>query len=507
MKQKLLVHNNMKTILKKSFAVMIALTLGSHFAIAQTQKGADIQGEAAWDWSGSCVSMPDANTIAIGAPFNDESFSYAGHVRVFSWNGTAWVQKGADINGEAAEDISGRSVSMPDANTIAIGASFNDDGADSNAGHVRVFSWNGTAWVQKGADIDGEAAYNYSGSSVSMPDANTVAIGAPYNDDPRGFAGNARVFNWNGMAWVQKGADIDGEGTSDLQGLSVSVSMPDENTVAIGAPENNGAGSNAGHVRIFTWNGTAWLQKGADIDGEAAEDYSGGSVSMPDANTIAIGAPENDGAGDNAGHVRIYTWNGTAWVQKGADIDGKVAGDEFGSSVSMPNANTIAIGAPSKYGTGTSAGHVRIFSWNGTAWIKKGTDIDGDAAEDYFGVSVSMPDSITVGIGANANDGNGDNSGLTRVYDLSTTVGILENTFGKNVVVYPNPTKCELNIDLGSSQNDLVVVIKNVIGQELVRKTYHATSSIQCEIPGEAGIYFVEVSSLDNKVVLKVQKK
>ena len=25
----------------------------------------------------------------------------------------------------------------------------------------------------------------------------------------------------------------------------------------------------------------------------------------------------------NAGHVRIYAWNGTSWTQQGQDIDGK----------------------------------------------------------------------------------------------------------------------------------------------------------------------------------------
>lgn len=60
-----------------------------------------------------------------------------------------------------------------------------------------------------------------------------------------------------------------------------------------------------------------WTQKGVDIDGEAANDNSGRSVSMPDANTVAIGAYLNNGAGTDAGHARIYTWNGSAWVQQG----------------------------------------------------------------------------------------------------------------------------------------------------------------------------------------------
>src|SRR5690606_20017637 len=124
-----------------------------------------------------------------------------------------------------------------------------------------------------------------------------------------------------------------------------------------------------------------------DIDGEASGDWSGTSVSMPDANTIAIGAVLNDGNGINAGHVRIYTLNGSAWIQKGADIDGEAAGDSSGVSVSMPDANTVAIGAGGNNDNGYYAGHVRVYTWNGSAWVQKGTDIDGEAAVNLSGWS------------------------------------------------------------------------------------------------------------------------
>ena len=134
--------------------------------------------------------------------------------------------------------------------------------------------------------------------------------------------------------------------------------------LAIGAWSNDGNGSNAGHVRIYDWNGTAWTQLGADIDGEAASDQSGYSVSMNAAgDRLAIGALSNDGNGSNAGHVRIYDWNGTAWTQLGTDIDGEAASDESGYSVSMNAAgDRLAIGAPTNDGNGSNAGHVRIFN-------------------------------------------------------------------------------------------------------------------------------------------------
>ena len=67
-----------------------------------------------------------------------------------------------------------------------------------------------------------------------------------------------------------------------------------------------------------------WSQKGGDIDGEAANDRSGYSVSLSsNGSIVAIGAIFNDGTGSNAGHTRVYEWNGSAWIQKGSDIVGE----------------------------------------------------------------------------------------------------------------------------------------------------------------------------------------
>ena len=163
----------------KKLLVVVSFLSYSAFVNAQSLVGT-IAGEASGDQSGYSVSMPDANTVAIGARSNDENGSNSGHVRIYSWDGSSWTQKGLDINGEASEDVSGSSVSMPDANTVAIGA-LNNDGNGSNSGHVRIYSWDGSSWTKKGQDIDGENSFDQSGFSISMPDANTVAIGAPYS--------------------------------------------------------------------------------------------------------------------------------------------------------------------------------------------------------------------------------------------------------------------------------------------------------------------------------------
>ena len=324
--------------------------------------GDDINGEAFGDNFGISVAMSaDGNRIAIGALYNTNS---TGHVRVYSWNGTAWTQTGTDIDGEAAGDQSGYAVAMStDGNRIAIGG-IRNDGSDNNAGHVRVYSWNGTTWTPTGTDIDGEAAGDEFGSSVAMSaDGNRIAIGAPNNDGTGDYAGHVRVYSWNGTAWTPTGTDIDGEAAEDWSGYSVAMSA-DGTRIAIGAPFNDGNGTNAGHVRVYSWNGTAWTPTGTDIDGEAAGDQSGWSVAMSaDGNRITIGAFTNDSNGNDAGHVRMYSLNSATWTQTGTEINGEAAADWWGFSVAMSaDGNRIASSAISNDDSYLDAGQVRVYA-------------------------------------------------------------------------------------------------------------------------------------------------
>ena len=179
-------------------------------------------------------------------------------------------------------------------------------------------------------------------------------------------------------------------------------------------------------------------QLGSDIDGEAAGDSSGANVVLSaDGTIVAISASQNDGSGSDAGHVRLFEWDGEAWVQKGSDIDGEAADDYSGSSVSLSSDGSIvAIGALGNDGDGASSqGHVRVYEWDGSAWQQKGNDIDGEAASDYSGSSVSLSsDGAIVAIGAVYNDGiNGEDSGHVRVYSIATTQNITTPEPDENV--------------------------------------------------------------------------
>ena len=395
--------------------------------LAQTQLGADIDGEAAGDQAGRGVSLSsDGSILAIGATYNSDNGDSSGHVRVYKWTDANWIQLGADINGEAAVDYSGGSISLSsDGSRLAIGAEGSDDnGLDS--GHVRVFQWFEltSQWAQVGADIDGEAAGDQSGefNSVSLSsDGNRLAIGAWLNNGNGDRSGHVRVFQWSSTSWQQLGADIDGEAAGDWSGRPISLSS-DGSRLAIGAIRNDGNGVDSGHVRVYQWSDSSWQQLGSDIDGEAAEDGSGAAVSLSsNGNRLAIGAPNNDGNGVDSGHVRVYQWTGSVWTQVGVDINGEAPVDYSGGAVSLSSGgNRLVISAAENDAKGDMAGHVRVYQWVNNAWTQIGVDIDGEAAGDYSGEYVSLSsDGNRVAIGARWNDGNGSSSGHARVYNLS----------------------------------------------------------------------------------------
>ncbi|MCP3694462.1 MAG: hypothetical protein GY917_19830, partial [Planctomycetaceae bacterium] len=406
--------------------------------------GPEIDGVAAGDWSGNTTSLSaDGRILAIGAPYNDNGGSNAGHTRVYEYvNGdNKWQPLGSEIVGESG-DQSGTSVSVSmDGRRVAIGAPLNNGNGETDSGTVRVYDYNSsdTTWIQRGHDVDGEASGDRAGTSVSLSaDGNTLAIGAPFNNNDEGVnAGHTRIHRYDSLSntWKKIGQDLDGEAAGDESGTMVSLS-DDGNTVAIGAPKNKlGGFLTPGHVRVYQYNADTdqWIQLGLDIDGEGSFDMSGAAISLSgDGSTVAIGAVLNNVANTApaAGHTRAFRYTAGAWKQLGDDIDGEKAGDASGSSVALtPNGNRIAIGAWGNDGAnGENSGHVRVFDYRGSdnSWIPVGTDIDGAALGDESGSSVAFSDDgNTISIGAISNLGNGNvtngGSGHTRVYHFADT--------------------------------------------------------------------------------------
>tara|TARA_B110000037_G_scaffold221960_1_gene294806 strand:+ start:1223 stop:2911 length:1689 start_codon:yes stop_codon:yes gene_type:complete len=338
-----------------------------------------------------------------------------------------WTQKGNDIYGELNNDMNGSSVEVSsDGSIIAMGSRQYGTPA---SGNVKVFEWNDSSgdYIQKGNNINGEANYDNSGYSISLSsDGLIVAISAIFNDGNGNESGHTKVYEWNDISndYIQKGTDIDGEESGDQSGWSVSLSS-DGSILAIGSVYNDGGGNiYNGHARIYEWNNISsdYIQKGTDIDGEESSDFSGHSVSLSsDGLMVAIGAIYNDGNGDKSGHVRIYEWSLNSWIQKGTDIDGEAIGDQSGYSVSLSNDGSfVAIGSQFNDGNGVDSGHTRVYEWNNVSsdYIQRGGDIDGEESGNKSGYSASLSgDGSIVAISSPFNNG------YTKMYEWNDSSG------------------------------------------------------------------------------------
>ncbi len=185
--------------------------------------------------------------------------------------------------------------------------------------------------------------------------------------------------------------------------------------------------------------------------------------------------------------LSILTTN--AQVQVGADINGDSTYDALGFSVSMPDAYTLAVGAVF---TQNTQGYVKVYTFNGAAWIQKGVDIDGEAAGDRSGISVSMADANTLAIGAPWNDEGGIDAGHVRVYTF-TALDVSENSLSSLLKLYPNPTSNILNVEVGSEYLNSAYSIFENTGRVVLTGTLHSeVTSIQL---GDlsSGVYTISV--------------
>jgi len=77
-------------------------------------------------------------------------------------------------------------------------------------------------------------------------------------------------------------------------------------------------------------------------------------------------------------------------MQLGSDIDGDASDDYFGNSVSLSaDGNLLAAAALTGFWTGRP-GYVKTYQWLESAWTQFGEKIQSDVVGDSFGVSVSL---------------------------------------------------------------------------------------------------------------------
>tara|TARA_Y100000385_G_scaffold203235_1_gene210503 strand:- start:29 stop:1507 length:1479 start_codon:yes stop_codon:yes gene_type:complete len=454
-------------MINKLILILLAILAVGINGNCQTQIGNDIDGEFIGDLSGHSVAVSaNGSIVAIGAIENDDGGNRSGHVRVYENVDGTWAQLGEDIAGEATDDRSGWSLDISaDGHVVAIGSDLNN----LWRGQVEIYEFIGGMWTQIGEDIEGEQFQELSGTSISLSnDGSIVAISSPRYDGAFENTGNVRVLKNVGGAWIQVGEDIEGEFEGERSGNSVSLNGQG-NILAIGASQNDENGTNTGEVKIYENIGSTWTQLGGDINGIAEFENFGTKVALSEAgNIVAISSASSNANGTHSGHVRVFENIAGGWTQVGEDINGEAAEDYSGWSIGLSaSGDVIAIGAVWNDSSGFNAGNVRIFQNIDAVWTQVGLSINGESASDESGSSVDISaDGNVVVIGAKFSDGNGGSSGHVRVFDLSSIIlSIPTLDFEGTLSLYPNPVNNVLEIKLDANSVLRKVSIYDYSGQ------------------------------------------
>jgi hypothetical protein len=225
-------------------------------------------GAAEWDWFGHAVTI-SGDTVVVGAPNYDHvcppeipdcnSGSVCVFKRNYDWDHPTvpkadnWgLVRKLMADDSAAFDMFGYAVAIS-GDTFVVGAPKDD----SSAGSVYVFERNhdwhdGWGQVRK-VVADDPASGDQFGYSLAIG-GDTMADGAPFDDDGGSASGSAYLFRRNEGGADQWGQveklTADDAARDDAFGWSVSVSG---NTVVVGARTADDAGDASGSTYVFRW--------------------------------------------------------------------------------------------------------------------------------------------------------------------------------------------------------------------------------------------------------------
>ena len=372
---------------------------------------------------------------AIGAPYNDDTYSDAGAVYVYNGGnlnqtkyGIMWSARGTEYGEAFGYEIVGLGdVNGDGFSDFAVGAPYNDDGGTS-AGRIYVFGGGNASFF---GNFIGETADEQFGKSMAkVGDYNDdgvedVVVGAPYYESSFGQSlGRYYVFsltdhelisehigygynNQFGYAVCGPG-DLSGDGIADIV-----VTDPKH--------EHSVTGEEVGAVYFDSYFASRFWT----IEGEASGDLFGfsvasaGDVDLRGRNDVIVGAPVNDAGANMAGRAYVYSVETHGLLHV---FTGVVEGGRLGWSVSEAGQfdrdpyPDVVVGAINP----TGIGFIKVYSGLTGGEI---FHFDGQETGDHFGMAVIGGEDLTgdgyddIVVGAPYDNTGGEDAG--RVYLIS----------------------------------------------------------------------------------------
>ena len=409
-------------------------------SVGSVQRGAPVPADevatADSSLTPSSVALSASGTVlALG--FSSAAVGRAqsvGVLRVYSWSGVAWVQRGEDIEGASARSFFGNSVALSENGMTVSGSAISIPSIPSNAGVVYVFVWDGSSWSPRGEPILGDQREGYLGHAMELSATGSVLVSAELFNDSLSRT-YVHVWDTATRAWVIRSTPIRGPPLPQVYG-GVSVAMSsDGDVIALGTRgSRSGLGSfspaGLGSIAVYEWvpENSQYRAVGNAVSGALGEGLGGyGSVALSgDGLVLAAGVTGRGANGRESGGVRVFARNGQEWVRMGSVIEGASAGDLAGSSVGLSRDGRVLLA--SSAGSDSGRGSLVLYVWSSGDWEQRGGVITGALVDTEFGrggfgtgAALSRGGTVVAGIGG-AFTGMG-----SRVFNLTADAGIMDD--------------------------------------------------------------------------------
>lgn len=426
------------------------------------------------DEFGTSVAISGDYAI-VGAMYEDNNvtgganLSNAGSAYIFQRNAETWSQMDKIVASDrAAGDLFGVSVSI--SGEYAVVGAYNEDedpvgeNTLSNSGSAYIFKNTSGNWVQANKIVSSDrASSDYFGYSVAI--SGDYAIVGAYREDENQIGGNS----------------LDNAGASYIF----------KNCLAISTDTQTSCGS-------FTWiDGNTYTAN----NNTATYNIVGGAASGCDSIVTLNLTINNPSTGtDTRTECNSFTWiNGNTYTSSNNTATYNIVGGAANGCDSLVTLN-LTINGVTNLSTTISGETITANNTSATySWL--------DCNNNYAVITGQNGSSFTPTVNGNyavelTQNGCVDTSACVAI----STLGIIENTFGDNLIVYPNPTNGNFTIDLGNKFGNAEIQITDMLGKVIEIKSLINTQKLDLFIQEPDGTYIVTVRADNKKAIIRILK-
>lgn len=299
---------------------------------------------SAWTRLGNKLNTNSGNSPVIAMRSDDKPVvawnENGNQVHVKFWNGSSWQSQGV---------ISDRSVQSF---ALAVGSgnnpivAYSTFGPDGEATNVYVKRWNGTAWVGMNGSstvtpLDVDLSRNADVPALAVDSTGKPAVA--WLEFAVGIQ-SIYVKQWNGTSWVERGANLE---TFPANNPSIDIDSTGKPVVAWEERVFDGVSTSI-NIYAKRWSGSSWLTYGT---GQMADKFPNADAVDPtlqlrsDNNPVIVMSQLIFRNGVSSHDVYVMRWSPSEnkWLELGVVIDNNVTSNAKGPAMVLRSNNNPTV--------------------------------------------------------------------------------------------------------------------------------------------------------------------